>query len=251
VIPFFVSWLVALTLAQGPPAPSRPLLVSAAVSLTEALQACGKAYEEAGGPRITFNFAGSNTLARQIINGAPVDVFVSADDAQMDAVERAGLILTGSRVPVLSNQLALIVSEKDGGGITTLASLATASVRRIAIGDPAAVPAGVYARQYLHYVGLWETLQPKLVPMPNVRAAMTAVDNGSADAAIVYTTDARVANGVRVAVTISGPGAPRIVYPAAVMSKSRSAVQGATFIAFLRGPIARVILEQHGFTVVP
>ncbi len=222
-----------------------PLTVSAAVSLTEALQEVAAAYRTAGGPQVIFNFAGSNVLARQIVNGAPVDAFVSADEAQMDVVARAGLIVEGSRADVAGNTLVLVADARSP--IRTLADLGNAEVRRIAIGDPAAVPAGVYARRYLEDVGLWARLEPKIVPMTNVRAALTSVQNGSVTAAFVYATDARVAPALAIVVTIAGARAPRIVYPACVVRTTRQPAAAAAFVTFLRSPPAAAILARHGF----
>jgi molybdate transport system substrate-binding protein len=121
------------------------------------------------------------------------------------------------------------------------------AVRRIAIGDPAAVPAGVYARQYLQAAGVWDSLQSKLVPVSNVRAALAAVENGSADAGIVYETDAMLARTARTALLVSGQSAPRIVYPAAIVASSRNRAAAARFIAFLRGREATAIFRKYGF----
>src|SRR5918995_3926959 len=233
--------LLALALQASPP----PLTISAAVSLTEALEEVAAAYRAAGGTQVAFNFAGSNVLARQIVNGAPVDVFISADEAQMDAVARAGLVAAGTRADIARNMLVLVADARTP--IRTLADLGNADVRRIAIGDPAAVPAGVYARKYLEDVGLWARLEPKIVPMTNVRAALTAVQNGSVSAAFVYATDARVAPALPIVVTIAGARAPRIVYPACVVRTTRQAAAAAAFVAFLRSPAAAAILARHGF----
>jgi molybdate transport system substrate-binding protein len=233
--------LVALALQASPP----PLTVSGAVSLTEALEEVAAAYRAAGGAPVNFNFAGSNVLARQIVNGAPVDVFVSADETQMDVVARAGMVVDGSRVDVASNALVLVADARTS--IRTLADLGNTEVRRIAIGDPAAVPAGVYARRYLEDIGLWSRLEPKIVPTTNVRAALTSVQNGSATAAFVYATDARVAPELKVVVTVSGARAPRIVYPACVVRTSRQPAAAAAFLKFLRGPAAAAIFARHGF----
>ena len=236
--------LFALALQGAAP----PLTVSAAVSLTEALEEVAAAYRAAGGGPVNFNFAGSNVLARQIVNGAPVDVFVSADETQMDAVARAGLAVEGSRVAVASNALVLVADARTS--IRTLADLGNAEVRRIAIGDPAAVPAGVYARQYLERIGQWTRLEPKIVPSGNVRAALTAVENGSVDAAFVYATDARLAPRLTVVTTITGPAAPHIVYPACVVRTARQPVSAARFVQFLGSATVRAILEKHGFSSV-
>ena len=237
----FAAALLALALQGAAP----PLTISAAVSLTEALEDVAAAYRASGGAPVNFNFAGSNVLARQIVNGAPVDVFVSADETQMDVVARAGMVVEGSRVDVASNTLVLVADARTS--IRTLADLGNTEVRRIAIGDPAAVPAGVYARRYLEDIGLWSRLEPKIVPTANVRAALTSVQNGSVSAAFVYATDARVAPELKVVVTVSGARAPRIVYPACVVRTSRQPAAAGAFLSFLRGPAAAAIFARHGF----
>jgi molybdate transport system substrate-binding protein len=245
--------LVAGALALAAGVPDRrpdPIVVSAAISLTEVLQEIELLYRAAGGEPVTFNFGGSNALARQIINGAPVDVFVSADQAQMDVVERAGHVLAGSRVAVLSNQLAIVVPAGSRPPVESAAALARDDIRRIAIGDPDGVPAGVYAREYLVRAGLWETLQPKLVRLRNVRAALAAAENAAADAAIVYATDARAARNVRIAAVISGTDAPSIVYPACVIASSARREAARHFLRFLGTPPAALAFERHGFVPV-
>jgi molybdate transport system substrate-binding protein len=238
--------LLFASLAQ--PGSGDTLTVSAAVSLTEALEEIAGAYRSTGGGPVVFNFSGSNALSRQIVGGAPVDVFISADDAQMDVVERAGLLL-GTRVPIVGNQLVVVVSDR-APATTTVRGLAADDIRRIAIGDPAAVPAGVYTKGYLERLGLWAQLSPKMVPMTNVRAALTAVQNGSADAAIVYATDARIVPRLRVAAVISGPESPRIIYPAGVIKTTRRGASASRFVQFLRSPVALRIFEHHGFVAV-
>jgi molybdate transport system substrate-binding protein len=240
-----LAWcLLVGVLSQG--ASHAPLTVSAAISLGEALDDVGAAYRAGGGGPVTFNLAGSNVLARQIVAGAPVDVFISADEAQMDVVDRAGLLVPGSRVPVVGNELVVVVDEKRSD-IASVQDLAGRRIRRIAIGDPQAVPAGIYARVYLERTGLWGQLASRLVPSSNVRAALAAVRNGAADAAIVYATDARTTSHVRIAVSIGGSYAPRIVYPAAVVKSSRHLPEAARFVQFLQTPEARRIFERHGF----
>ena len=224
------------------------LTVSAAVSLTEALEEAAAAYHAVGGSRISFNFGGSNVLARQIVNGAPVDVFVSADDAQMDVVARASLVAEGTRTPLIANTLVLVADPHTA--IMRVEDLVRDDVRRIAIGDPAAVPAGVYAKTYLENIGLWTRLAPRLVPTSNVRAALAAVQNGSASAALVYATDARQTPSLRVVATASGPQAPRIIYPACVVKSTRHAAAAAHFLAFLRSPVGAAIFSRRGFSPV-
>lgn len=240
-----LALLLLAALLQSSPA---SITVSAAISLTEALEEAAKAFGAAGGSRVVFNFGASNMLARQIVNGAPVDVFVSADETQMDVVEKAGLVAEGTRVPIAANRLVLVVDS--GSAVKSVADLGAAAVRRITIGDPAAVPAGVYARQYLERIGQWARLESKMVPSANVRAALTAVQNGSADAAFVYVTEARLAPQLKVVTTVTGPSAPRIVYPACVVKTARQPAAAAQFLQFLRSAAGRGILERHGFSPV-
>jgi molybdate transport system substrate-binding protein len=236
-----LAGLVLLALA---PATTAPITVSAAASLTDALDQAAAAYAAAGGGPIRFNFAGSNVLARQIASGAPVDLFISADEAQMDHAQRAGAIDESTRIDLLGNRLAVVTVRIP---VHAPADLDLPEVRRIAVGDPAAVPAGVYARQYLERIGMWERLQPKLIPVGNVRAALSAVENGSADAAIVYETDAVISRRVSVAFTIAGPDAPRIVYPAAVTRRTARRAEAERFLAFLRSKPATAIFRRLKF----
>src|SRR5690349_7746094 len=188
--------LIGLALVVVAADATEPLTVSAAISLTDSLDAVARSYATSGGGPVRFNFAGSNVLARQLVNGAPADVFISADEVQMDVAERAQAIDRATRVALLGNRLAVITRTDSATAalIRDVQDLRREEVRRIALGDPSAVPAGVYARSYLQQIGLWRQVEPKIVPVGNVRAALTVVENGSADAAIVYETDAALAS---------------------------------------------------------
>jgi len=242
--------VLCLAVTAGGLRPADPLTVSAAISLTDSLEAVARSYAASGGDPVRFNFAGSNVLARQLVNGAPADVFVSADEAQMDVAERAGAIDRASRVALLGNRLAVITRKDNatGSSIRKVQDLGREDVRRIALGDPAAVPAGVYARNYLQTAGVWPQVASKIVPVANVRAALTVVENGSADAAIVYETDAALASQAVTAFIVTGPAAPRIVYPAAVVTHSRQPQAAQRFLLFLTGPQATPIFRKFGFT---
>ena len=237
--------LVCLALCIVPVAQPRPLTVSAAISLTDALETIAKEYAASGGGAVRFNFAGSNTLARQLVNGAPADVFISADDAQMDVVAQAGVIDATSRVDLLGNHLAL-VTRRGGPSIKEATDLAQSSIRRIAIGDPSAVPAGVYARSYLKSLHVWDTVQDRIVPAANVRAALAALMNGSVDAAIVYESDT-VGTDVHACV-VQGRDAPAIAYPAAIVKTSQNREEARRFLAFLKGSVASGIFARYKFT---
>ncbi len=190
-------------------------------------------HERATGQAVRLNVAGSNVLARQIVEGAPADVFVSADDAQMDVVERAGRLVPGSRVTLLTNQLVVVGSPATALRVTGPRSLADPAVRRLALGNPESVPAGVYARQWLERAGIWPAVARKVVPTLTVRAALAAVRAGRVDAAVVYATDARTEPVGASALPVPPADAPPMRYPAAVVDgPKRDAAE--RFVAFLQ-----------------
>lgn len=243
--PIFLLWL-----AGGSPtadAPGNSLLVSAAVSLIEALSECGPAFTKATGITVRFNFGPSNALARQIVQGAPVDVFVSADAAQMDIAVRAGAVDRRSVTTIGTNTLVVVVPSSAGRRWTGPEQLASATVRRIATGDSNAVPAGVYAKLWLERIGMWSALRGKIVPTSSVRGALAAVRTGAADAGIVYRTDAQAVGGTTVVLEVTGRDAPNIEYAAGIVLRSTRPAEARQFIEFLRGPAARRILQHHGF----
>jgi molybdate transport system substrate-binding protein len=223
------------------------LLVAAAVSLTEALEEIGPAYEMVSGVPVKFSFGASNALARQIAAGAPADVFISADEARMTSATQGGAIDATTIVPVVGNELAVVVSDGVAHPPRNPTDLLAASIRRVAMGEPNAVPAGVYARQHFERIGLWETLLPKVVPTGSVRAALAAVSSGAADAAVVYRSDLVHATGVRLAFAIPRASGPRIVYPAAVTQRTRRARTARDFLAFLQRDEAQRVFARHGF----
>jgi molybdate transport system substrate-binding protein len=244
---FLTIWLV-IAVAAPQNAPERPAItVSAAVSLTDALTAAAGAYGRTGGGTVRFNFAASNVLARQIANGAPVDLFISADVAQMDVVAKAGLLMDRSRVNLLTNQLAVVVPSDRQRTFESIKDLANPAYRRIAIGDPEAVPAGVYAKEYLEQEGLWATIEPRVVPSASVRAALAAVASGAADAAIVYRTDARISTRASIAWVVPADHGPKIVYAAAIVRTSTLVADAQRFLDFLRSAAAQEVFERFGF----
>ena len=243
---------MGLVIAASSPqnAPGRPAItVSAAVSLTDALTAVAEQYGRTGGGTVRFNFGASNVLARQIVNGAPVDLFISADVAQMDVVAKAGLLKDQSRVNLLSNQLAVVVPNDRQRTFEGIKDLASQAYRRIAIGDPEAVPAGVYAKEYLEHEGLWATIAPRVVPSSSVRAALAAVESGAADAAIVYRTDARISTRASIAWVVPADRGPKVVYPAAIVGTSGQVADSQRFLDFLRSAAAREVFERFGFAI--
>ena len=232
-------------LAQVRPRSSGPVVVSAAVSLTEVLQQLAPIYQKRTGDRVVLNVGSSNTLARQIAFGAGADLFISADEAQMNAV--AAQIDPGSRVDLLSNQLAIAVPDDRPRTMASARDLLDPAIRRIAIGDPAAVPAGVYAKQYLQSIGIWPDVEKKVVPSGSVRLALSAVESGAADAAIVYHTDVATAGHAREALIIPASEGPRIVYPAAIVRAGKNPDGGRRLLAFLRTAEATAVFTRAGF----
>lgn len=236
---------VSTPVAAQPPV----LVVSVAASVNDALGEIAGLYRSATGVTVALNAGGSNTLARQIIEGAKAGLFLSADDAQMDAVEKAGRIAPGTRTTLLTNELAIVVPQHSG--TLTLSALIDGRVNRLAMGEPAAVPAGVYGRRWLEHEGAWQRLAPKVVPFPTVRAVLSAVENGRADAGIVYKTDA-IGSAVRVVASVSPAQHPylHISYPAAVIT-GPSADEARRFLEFLKGPLARAVFTRRGFGAPP
>jgi len=226
---------------------SEELLVFAAASLTDALKDVGRLYEAAGGDHVVFNFGASSDLSRQIVAGAPADVFFSADTARMDEVERAGLVAHADRVDVLSNVLAVIVPKASAAPPKTAADLV--AFHHIALADPEAVPAGVYARTYLQSAGVWDRIRDAVVPAVDVRAALAAVEGEHADAGIVYRTDAATSSRVRVAFEVPRDAVPRIVYPVAPIAASKKKGTPA-LVRYLTGPEAVKVYERYGFLVL-
>jgi len=230
--------------------PSQSVLVSAAVSLTEVLEDVAEAYEKASGEQIVLNLGSSNTIARQIVAGAPTDVFISADVRQMKRIEDAGRVDPRDRIDLLTNQLVVVVAPLVTEDPVSLKGLLIPSIRRVAIGDPSAVPAGVYWREYLESSGLWEDLLPKLVPVSSVRAALVAVEHGTAEAAFVYRTDVLMASRSRLAFAVPYEEAPSVVYPAAILRQARNRDGACRFLAYLRSSIVQKIFEKYEFGVL-
>ena len=227
------------------------LTVFAAASLSDALKELAPAYTKATGDTLRFNLGASGTLVRQIKEGAPADVILSADELRVDQLEQAGLLVDGSRRTILANQLVLVVSAEDGALVAALPDLEKPEVKRIAIGEPATVPVGTYAKEYLQKVGLWAQVRAKCVPLDNVRAVLAAVEAGNADAGFVYRTDALISKKVRIAVAVPLTEAPKITYPAAALRDAKESEAAAMFVAFLAGPEAQAVFAKYGFLPAP
>jgi len=228
--------------------PQTTLTVSAAASLKEALAEAETTYQQAH-RNVEFrnNFGSSGTLATQIDQGAPADVFLSAAAKPMDELEAKGLIVSGTRRILLRNSLVLIAPADSR--LRDFQGLADDSIRLIALGDPASVPAGQYGRQTLTYFHLLEKLNSRFVLAKDVRQVLTYVETGNADAGLVYATDAQASTRVRVVATAPDSSHDPILYPAAVVKGTHNEETARKFVEFLASPAARAIFVKHGFTI--
>ncbi len=246
----FCASLVLLILALSSCRENRrvSLTISAAASLQETLGEVETAYLF-GHATVDFrnNLGSSGTLAREIEQGAPVDVFISAAAKPMDDLEARGLIVAGTRANLLHNSLVLIApldSKLQG-----FAELGDRSIRLIAVGDPVSVPAGQYAQQTLIALHLHDTVKGKLVLGKDVRQVLTYIETGNADAGFVYATDAQVSRRVRVIAVVPESAHDPIVYPAAVVKTSENPEEARRFVGFLGTSVAKNIFTKHGYTL--
>src|SRR5262245_52491784 len=223
--------------------------VFAAASLSEALKEIAAGYKKRSGNKIIFNLGASSTLARQIEEGAPADIFFSVDEAKMDGLEKKGLILKETRQSRLSNSLVIVVAAEGGAAIDRPEDLATGKVKRLALAEPKTVPAGIYAKEYLQKEGLWPSVTAKVVPTENVRAALAAVEAGNVEAGIVYKTDAALSKKVKVAYEIPRNDGPDISYPVAVVNEAKQPEAAKKFLQYLDSDDARKVFEKFGFIV--
>lgn len=226
-------------------------MVFAAASLTDALRALGQDWQARGNPAPRFSFAASSTLARQIEQGAPADLFLSADEPWMDHVQQRGLVVPETRVSAVGNTLVLVAPAPASPAIalTRGADLAArlGPSGRLATGDPAHVPAGRYAEAALRWMGQWEAIGPRLARAENVRAALLLVERGEAPLGIVYATDAAASRGVTVVGTFPPESHPAITYPFALTRRGAGDAQARALLAFLTGPEAQPGWRRFGF----
>jgi len=246
-----LRWLIAgisvwAALSAPVAAQSSGLVVSVAASVYDALEEIASLYRATTGVTVALNAGGSNTLARQIVEGAKAGLFISADARQMDVVEKAGRVVAGTRTRLLSNELALVVPAD--AKAFTIERLLRGEVTRLALGEPGSVPAGVYARAWLEHEGAWSRLESKVIPFPTVTAVLTAVEAGRVDAGVVYRTDAMSSKSVRTIGHISSTQHRYldISYPAAVIA-GPSEAEGKRFLQFLMGTAARAVFDRRGF----
>ncbi len=242
--------LALLTLA--PLAVHAQETVMAAASLTDAMKELGPAWAAHGHPAPRFAFGASSALARQIEQGAPADIFASADEPWADYLQTRDLIVPGTRISPIGNTLVLIAPANQPGtldltpGVDLLTRLGPDG--RIATGDPASVPVGKYAQAALEHLGIWSATAPRLARAENVRAALLLVERGEAPLGIVYSTDAAASPGVRIVATFPADSHPAITYPFA-LTKHGDTPEGRALLAFLTGPEAAPVYRRLGFRV--
>jgi molybdate transport system substrate-binding protein len=223
--------------------------VFAAASLAESLKEIATAYEKQTGDKVVFNFGASSFLARQIEEGAPADIFFSADEAKMDGLDTKGLIVKDTRKSRLSNSLVIVVASEKGAAIETPEDLTTDKVKRLALAEPRTVPAGIYAKEYLQKQKLWPAVEAKVVPTENVRAALSAVEAGNVEAGIVYKTDAAISKKVKIAYEVPAANSPAISYPMAVVKETKQFEAAKKFLQCLDSTDASKVFEKFGFLI--
>jgi molybdate transport system substrate-binding protein len=221
--------------------------VFAAASLTDALKEIAATYEKESGDKIIFNFAASNTLEMQIKAGAPADIFFSADEVKMNYLEFNGLIVKETRKDLLSNSLVIVVPDDSSVTLTSAAQLADPKIQKIALGQPQSVPAGIYAKEYLQKIGIWEQVKARIIPCESVRAALAAVETGNVDAGIVYKTDALHSKKVKISYEVPVADGPAISYPAALVKGSKQAAAAKKFLDYLGKGSSLKTFEKYGF----
>ena len=233
----------ALAQASGP-------TIFAAASLKNAMDEIGAAWVATGKPAPKVSLAASNTLAKQIEQGAPADLFFSADLDWMDYVQGKGFVRPGTRVNLLANSVVLIAPRDAAGPVAIGPGLgATLGAGRLAMGNVDAVPAGKYGKAALEKLGAWDGVKDKVAQAESVRAALLLVSRGEAPLGIVYATDAAADPNVKIVATFPADSHPPIVYPVAV-TKDATNPEADAFLAYLRGPAAKAAFERQGFTVL-
>jgi len=223
------------------------ITVFAAASLTDSLKALAADYEKTSGDRVIFNFGASSTLARQIEAGAPADIFFSADEAKMDGLEKKGLIDSGTRKSRLGNAIVVVVPANSELTIRSANDLTNANVKKIALADPKAVPAGVYGKAWLTGHKLWPAIEPKVVPTENVRAALAAVASENVEAGVVFKTDASISKKVKIAYAVPAKNVPKISYPMALVKDAKQPDAAKKFLKHLSSEEAGQVFQRFGF----
>ena len=232
--------------SQQQPTEQVELTIAAAASLQDAANELKELYnKENPDIKITYNFASSGTLQKQIEEGAPADLFISAGKRQMDELQEQGLIVDESRQDLLGNTLVLIAPENSS--LDSFEGLKDDRIAKLSMGTPDTVPAGKYAQESLTSLGLWEALQNKMVMAKDVRQVLTYVETGNVDAGLVYNSDAIMGKGIKVAAVAPKDSHKPIVYPMALIKNSQHGEEAQAFADFLVSEEAMKVFEKYGF----
>jgi molybdate transport system substrate-binding protein len=226
------------------------ILVSAAASLTDVLKEISSGYESKTKYTVKFNFGSSSGLARQIEEGAPTDLFFSADLPHMEKLDKNGRLEPDTRKNLLSNQLVIIVPADSKFSLSSAKDLLQVDIKRIALAEPSSVPVGVYSKKYLTDEGLWNKVEAKVVPVQDVRATLASVESGNVEAGFVYKTDAAVSKKVTIVYEVPIDKGPKITYPIAIVKESKRKEAARDFLNFVRSPAAKEVFKKYGFVVL-
>ena len=240
-------FLFAVSFAESP----KEITVSAAISLKNAFEDMGRLYElKNNGTKVVFNFGASGDLMKQIEGGAPVDVFASAAQKDMDALEQNGLVAAGSRTNFAANTVVLVAPANGGAPIQSFEELQTESIKKIAVGNPKTVPAGRYAEEVFRYYKILDAIKDKFILTENVRQALDYIARGEVDAGVVYSTDAMTrTKEVRIVATAPEQSHKPVVYPIAVVKGTKSEGAAKAFISLVTSVEGKKIMEKYGFKV--
>jgi molybdate transport system substrate-binding protein len=248
---FLLIALSACSPKESQRAETVELTISAAASLNEALVEIKKNFENENPQiKLLYNIGGSGALKQQILQGAPVDLFLSAAHDPFNELTQEGLIDKQTQVDLLGNQLVLVTNKENPANINEFSDLKHHQINKIAIGIPQSVPAGKYAKQTLENLGLWETLEPLIIQTKDVRQALTYVETGNVDAGIVYMTDVYVSDKVKVVATADEQTHDSIIYPAGIIKSSANKEEAELFLSYLQGKTAKTIFKKYGFIVL-
>ena len=227
---------------------TKEITVSAAISLKNAFEEIGRLYEAQNGTKCVFNFGASGDLLKQIAGGAPVDVFASAAQKDMDDAGRQGLIVTATRADFAANSVVLIVPAGTKTSLKSFEGLSAAEIKKIAIGNPKSVPAGRYAEEVFSFYQILPSIKDKLIYTENVRQVLDYVARGEVDAGVVYATDAATrSKEIRIIAAAPEAGHKPVVYPIAVVKGTKSEADAKSFISLVLSPEGKKILQKYGF----
>jgi molybdate transport system substrate-binding protein len=250
IVVCMLTALVLSTMGTSIIAASAPveLNVSAAISLQDVLQKLAPSFEKKQKCKLVFNFGSSGELQKQIEQGAKADVFISAGKKQVDALQDKKLLLKNTRANIVGNTLVVIIPKSSKLKIKSLSDISKSkSIKKIAIGDPASVPAGQYAKDTLTKAKIWDSLQSKMVLGTNVRQVLTYVESGNADIGFVYLSDTKISSKVKVAYKVPSSYHTPIIYPAAATTQSKNLALSKHFIKYLKSYSADVQFKKYGF----